>query len=644
MTVRVNRRIQSLRGLAIIMVVAYHLEYSLFRFGYLGVDIFLVLSGFLIYNTLNSSRPVKIFEYFFKRFRRIVPALVFMLVMTIPLVFYVSTPADFISIREGLLYSIFFLANLLYFNSVDYFNPSIGANPFLHLWSISLEVQFYVVAPLVFWMARKFGGIKFLACLSFLSLGLWIVYQFRFESAAFYLLPMRFWEFSLGAIVAAWLSSDVYSLQVREFVIKCKPEVTRRIIAVIIFGLVLIPLSNSWVGNIVLVLLTSGYLTFSVQELPEKKDVWNPLVFLGNISYSLYLCHFPVIYFFNRVELDSRFGNFVSLFVIAAVLVLSLICYSFVERPFLSWKFVFQPSGYRSILAIFLGTFVFQGYFLSTNYARDLWLGLRVDSEQRHNYELVSSYAFQDISKNRIVDDCIRFSDSIDADVVSNLHRCTQGGRKAFILFGDSHAMNLHNVYARAFPNDTIFTFAGGGCRPAQSETCFYKEFPQFIEENASHIRRIVFHQSGSYLFETRGVDSIGSTKHAPRGRVFVLIKDVDSIMKYLQEIGGIVPTTWVGPFAEAQLDFRDPANWMNATVVSPVSAKEIISLDKILSSLVGIDRKFLYVSSVDNLRFQEDRVFQSDCLVWNDQDHWSSCGEQILSRESKQFLKFTFF
>ena len=325
-----RKEITSLRFFAIIPVVIYHFDNSLVSSGYLGVDVFFVISGYLIsYKILYdiSFGKFSFWKFYKSRFKRLVPALVF-LVLIINLVaanFYTSTELKEVYISA--IYSIFYLSNIYFLNNTGYFETNSESQLYLHTWSLSIEEQFYLIMPVfLLFVARKVKMKYFLVCLLFfISLFSTILLPLRFIDLKFYLLPFRMWEFLLGTLVAFYfVNSDR----------KIKYSNSKSLI--LLLGLCVqffIPyniLNHPGIHTFIICLITA-FLLITLKDSDKLNKVLNfkPVYVIGLISYSLYLWHDPIIKLNNIIGFSN---SDIKLFFI--ILVISSFSYFFVENFF----------------------------------------------------------------------------------------------------------------------------------------------------------------------------------------------------------------------------------------------------------------------------------------------------------------------
>ncbi len=636
---RTNGSIQGLRAVAVISVIAYHLKLDFFRFGYLGVDVFFVLSGYLIFRitSVNGEFPKKyILSYLKNRVRRIAPALLFNIILAVPFVYFFTAPYLHDDIRMSLVATFFSVANVFYFLNTNYFNSINDSAPFLHFWSISLEIQFYLSAPFIILGALRSKAPKFLIfTLIIMSLILSSIYMYRNDAASFYLLPMRLWEFLIGGLVFLLNKKDFSRISTNTIIIVRNYS----------FTLIIVAMSTSVLSSIasfanIFICVCTSIILFQV-ERNSRNGIYSspPMIFVGDISYSLYLSHFIVFFLFENYFVDNEWGLIsLSLSIFFTILV-SLFSYYVIEKPFLT-------SQLRSSRALVTWVVVVSCLVLGSNQllfgtlGEKIWLKVRTEPEQQQNFNLISKYTSLDLSTNRVMDGaCIYYSAQLGEEFKSKFQNCTQDGRKALIIFGDSHAMNLHNVYAQSNPESVIFTLAEGGCRPNEKKSCFYRELIPFAHENSNRISKMIYHQSGSHLLQSlRGMEL---TAKEYNGSYDFRVNSValSKVNLYLNEMAFGTSLIWLGPYLEPQLDFRNPENWKSRTSITDQNMRKFETLD---TSILKKSEKFgeyQYVSSLNRFRFPFDRIFHDDCLAWSDFDHLSTCGESLLSVLERDFL-----
>ena len=325
-----RKEITSLRFFAIIPVVLYHLDYSLFTSGYLGVDIFFVISGYLISHKILfdiHSGQFSFRKFYNSRFKRLVPALVFLILVINLIVFNFYTASQLKEVYLTGIYSIFYLSNIYFLNNTGYFDTNTGSQLYLHTWSLSIEEQFYLFMPIVLLFVMKKIKLKvftvfIIFCTSLLST---IFLPLRYIDFKFYLLPFRMWEFLLGTLVAFYLLNN-----------DRKIKLSNSISFILLIGLCIqffIPfniLNHPGVSTFITCLITSVLLvTLKDANTVNKILNFRIFYFIGLISYSLYLWHDPLIKLNKELDILS---NDAMLLVI--ILLISTFSYFFIENFF----------------------------------------------------------------------------------------------------------------------------------------------------------------------------------------------------------------------------------------------------------------------------------------------------------------------
>ncbi len=449
--------IDGLRAVAIVPVVLFHAGFQVFSGGYVGVDIFFVISGYLItsliYVELRDGR-FSILRFYERRVRRIFPALFFLFIVCVVVCWSVFLPQDFESFGRSLAASSIFLSNVLFWREAGYFDATAETKPLLHTWSLSVEEQFYVLFPAFLYCfyryAKRYTILTIVLCLvASLSLSIWAVE--KYPNAGFYLAPTRVWELALGSLLA----------------LSVLPVITNTIYAnlIALIGLLLIALSvftytesTTFPGLTAIVpCIGAGLIIYTNQSVRTAVGIalsLKPLVFIGLVSYSLYLWHWPLIVFNKQVATETQ--TVLSSYLIVIVsLAAAILSWRFIEKPFRG-KGAFVPRKQLFLLAVIsIGAF-----FLS---------GLTIDQLQGMPARLPPNVvalgnAAQDSPKR---DECYNLS----GEEVRKEGLCNIGASAAvpsFLVWGDSHAYALMPMFEElALDHGVAGLYAShGGCVP----------------------------------------------------------------------------------------------------------------------------------------------------------------------------------
>lgn len=329
--------IDGLRAIAVCVVVFYHAFPSWLPGGFVGVDIFFVISGFLIGGILIEQAEAQSFSYkdfIIRRIRRIIPALTVVLAATMVVASFLMVPEDIVTLGRGAASGALFVANILLWSEVGYTDAAAEMKPLLHLWSLGVEEQFYIFWPCVIWAAWRWVKRPWLviAALGAGSLALSIYLTPVNQSASFYLPFTRFWELIAGTLLALWSRHHTLSNAGSVVASLCGFAC---IFAALTFAAsasaypgwhALIPV----IGTVLLIAAgPSGWVNRSVLSL-------RPMVGIGLISYSFYLWHWPVLTLlkYHTMYLTESFHLtvFQAVFGILLSALLAYLTFAFIER------------------------------------------------------------------------------------------------------------------------------------------------------------------------------------------------------------------------------------------------------------------------------------------------------------------------
>lgn len=325
--------IQLLRAFAVIVVVLYHLQVPFFGKGFLGVDVFFVISGFLMAVLYKQGQPI---EFMKRRIRRLLPPYFAVLITTLLVGLILLMPNELSQLIKQSVYSLFFAANIGFWSENSYFSSS-GFKPLLHLWSLGVEVQYYLFVPLLMWVFRKYKLSIFVIGLG--SLASCILMLYISPKTSFFMMPFRVWEFLIGAAAAIYLTDKGN--------VRNAPKRWIGLLgAAALVSIQFLPVNGQHLGFIsghpgfsalLTCLATLVILTYGLPTKTTNSNLAKPFVYIGKISYSIYLVHFPIIVFYfyepfsgTILSEGSVYDTAILLILIAA---LSLACYYLVEKP-----------------------------------------------------------------------------------------------------------------------------------------------------------------------------------------------------------------------------------------------------------------------------------------------------------------------
>ena len=297
---RYRPEIDGIRAFAVVAVIINHFNKALLPNGYLGVDIFFVISGFVITSSLYQRQSKNfndfISGFYERRIKRLVPALsVFVLITSIAICLFQKNP--YLSLWTGLT-SLFGLSNLyLLEKATDYFAQSTELNVFTHTWSLGVEEQFYIVFPFLIWFSgfgqqTKNGARNLFIIVGALTIASLVGFIYLYptnQSAAYFLMPTRFWEMSSGCLL-------YIGFQKRKYIEQCFENISPIFVLSLIIGIMYLPTAWATVSTVSVVVLSLLLISSLKKQTAAFKFFANPkVVYLGLISYSLYLWHWGIL-------------------------------------------------------------------------------------------------------------------------------------------------------------------------------------------------------------------------------------------------------------------------------------------------------------------------------------------------------------
>ena len=471
--------IDGLRAIAVIPVILFHAGFELFSGGYVGVDIFFVISGYLIttilVEDLNNNR-FSLVSFYERRSRRILPALYFMIIINLIIGWFILTPYFYRDLFQTTTATSLFASNFLLSMKSGYFARIAELKPFLHTWSLAVEEQYYLLFPLLLMLFWRFGRI-FTLCLFIVLLAISFLFclsGFIHPNANFLLLPSRAWELLAGSIVAIFLNKK--ELPSNNFL------ATIGLLA-IFFSIFVFDRSTIFPSYYTLmpVLGTMAIIVFANgTTLVAKILRYRMMVGIGLISYSLYLWHQPIFSFlkhliFTKPTYLQNFSAMVLIFFI------SFFSWQYIERPFRD-KMRFTQKNiiiYSFLIISLLSMLGLLGHY-------KLGFPDRLDLET----QVISEGAF-DKNSNSFVCNYMDNSNKIDKSCLLGVKDISNS---TIVLMGDSHADHLVESFHNRLieENLTAYNFSFKNCGPGdfisntidfKDNKCFEK-ISKFIKNN----------------------------------------------------------------------------------------------------------------------------------------------------------------
>jgi peptidoglycan/LPS O-acetylase OafA/YrhL len=351
MKIKYRKEINGLRAIAILAVIIYHANFTIFNKtflsgGFLGVDIFFVISGYLltsiILNEISTTNNFFFKNFYLRRVKRIVPALLFAMMCSLPFAYLILFMDPFIDFSKSLISAIFFVSNI-YFNFTGnrYGEESTLLKPLLHTWSLSVEVQFYILLPIFIYIFIKFFKRQLI---SILIIGFLISILFAHYSSIyhpsfnFYQIFSRAFELLSGSLLAYFQLNNTTAIrESNKLFYQIFPKLG---MSLIIFSFIFFS-DKDLLPSFYSLIPLSGvclFIWFSNKNEIVTKILQNKVFnFFGLISYSLYLFHYPIFAFSRVLHVFNEYYKF--LFIILAIII-SIFSYYFIERKFIDKEII----------------------------------------------------------------------------------------------------------------------------------------------------------------------------------------------------------------------------------------------------------------------------------------------------------------
>jgi len=450
-----RREIDGLRAVAVVPVILFHAGFSLFSGGFVGVDVFFVISGYLITGILIAELErgdFSIARFYERRARRILPALFAVMAFCIPLSWYLMLPQQQEEFAASVIAVTLFSSNVLFWMQTGYFASDAELRPLLHTWSLAVEEQYYLLFPVVLALVWRWGRQKVLwliiiAALASLALSQWA--STNAESANFYLAPPRAWELFAGSICA--------------FLLRGRPSFANAWLsslglALIVFSILFLhdglPFPGVYallpVGGTALIILFGGAGTPVARLLSLRGFVG-----IGLVSYSAYLWHQP-LFAFARLGSDTEPAHWLMTVLAVLSLVMAVLSWRFVEQPFRGKKglfpkrsHLFAASGAGAAVMLAIGLV---GYLAKPPTRIEVENPVLIANAEK---EARTGMGWHEGSKP-----CEGFVESEGL----NCRRYGDGPQKV-VLWGDSHVLMVGPAVTPQ-PGKTIYVLGLWGCPP----------------------------------------------------------------------------------------------------------------------------------------------------------------------------------
>ena len=442
--------IDGLRALAVLPVILYHSDIGGFSGGYVGVDIFFVISGYLITTILKEDLEAgrfSIWHFYERRARRILPALFLVMLVCMPFAWLWMLPSQLKDFSQSVAAVSLFVSNILFLQETNYFDGAADLKPLLHTWSLAVEEQYYIVFPvllLLIWRLNSRSVRSYLALFALLSLALCEYASRNYPAANFYLVPTRAWELLAGSLCA--FSTLKVASPARSFLGFAG-------LAMIVVSIFLFDESTRFPSLYALVPVvgTVFLILFGTRGTPVARILsMQILVGIGLISYSAYLWHQP-LFAFARLRSLTEPGLPVMLFLTLLTLLLAYISWRFVELPFRRRGNPLIPSRNVLLVSAAVGSIVFStlGVFghLTAGFPERQAGGIALGILEHRTRANVGLHA-----------DC--------KDLLRQKSKCQTTNDPSLLLWGDSFAMHLAEALTASDDTGSFVQYTKSSCAP----------------------------------------------------------------------------------------------------------------------------------------------------------------------------------
>ena len=453
MALKYRKDIQILRGIAVLFVVLFHLEIGGFQSGFLGVDVFFVISGFLMAHLYNPNEKQKFFQ---RRALRLLPTYFMVVLFSLIVAIFITAPSEFSQISTQSLYATALSSNIGFWMENSYFSK-INFTPLLHLWSLGVEIHFYLLIPFLFFIFK----LQRYLLITVLLLSLFLSFTILGVSpkTSFFLMPLRAWEFLIGYAIVFYSAQSSIKFQAKEYL--------GTIALLVLIAIPLFPVDgkslNFLTGHpgiyaLLISLATATILLFGLSKPLENSIFGDALEHLGEYSYSIYLVHFPIIVFFlyqpfsgTILKTESMTEKLTLLLIIS---VTSILSYQLVEKRLKNFKYIKQLLIISPILIISIA-----------------FGGASIQERLFTQKELLITHAVEDRATYR----CGKLIRILEPSTLTcNLTKLSQEKiQQKILLLGDSHA-------------DAIKTTFSQEAKEMQSEVYFFVSNSVLLNEQIS--------------------------------------------------------------------------------------------------------------------------------------------------------------
>jgi peptidoglycan/LPS O-acetylase OafA/YrhL len=640
--IKYRTEVDGLRAFAVLSVILYHAEFSFISGGFTGVDVFFVISGYLITLMLIKTTRNDSFSFvhfYERRVRRLFPTLFIVTIFCIPISAVLMLPREFKEFLSSIFFVNTFTSNIFFWEQGGYFGEDATLKPLLHTWSLAIEEQYYLIFPIVF--IFLYGRVKEKTLLFIMAL-VWGLSLLTAEvistihpRSSFFLIPTRAWELLTGSFIALLLSHSKWFDNAKRFNSSLLSFLG---VFMVLLGFVIIDSETTFPGfwTLLPVIGTALIILFSGREnMVGRMLSYKAFVYVGLVSYSAYLWHYP-LFVFARMYYDSNVPVTVYVALTLLTFVLSHVTTFTVEKYSRNPR-NFEKKEVWGYFTIFTATLIAFSLYSGRNYE---WFWLVDDIQSSAVVKTIKIIDSPDANNEFVAKDnnseCIIFGRSGFSK--EQLVQCKAKHGEGLFIVGDSHALDLYKAAkVGGISEQFVVVYARGGCRPNDIKPyCHYNDALDFLSEFKSFIALTVFHQSGAYLMETPSgkTSDRNVLKKGGQYPFEPMHENIRISKKYVTALTEFSDVIWLGPRIEHHLSKRklisqgcsDTSREMDTNV-----KVSFLNLDKYLETQsVG----FTYISLINVLNFSSGTdILDCNNAYFLDGDHWSNAGAYKFGR-----------
>jgi len=574
--------IQGLRAIAVLAVVIFHINPELLPGGYIGVDVFFVISGYLIIGFIHRDLQLKTFtlsRFYVKRVYRLFPALFVMVAVSTVFAYWILLPGEAADYLYSLVSTLFYYSNFYFYSQADYFNSAMKFAPLLHTWSLSVEEQFYLLFPIILiWIFRKdWSTAIVLSVIGILSFLLSILLIDKDPAFAFFASPTRFFQFIVGGIIAVALQQKRLSSLWSDLLVLTG-------IVLVVVSMFFFDETTPFPGLYALVpTLGAGLIVFAGAGMYYFRILLvNPAFkYIGNASYSIYLWHWPVIVYY-KLKYSPNLSHKEEWMLFGISLLLG----------FLSWVLIEQRTRLqhgervtaRPLVAVFVGSMLFSSAVVAFFHY--------VPSKQIEYRHKAYQY-LKHVATGMRAGECFLTSKYNDVKFYQK-EKCVtfEKGKKNYLLIGDSHAAHYYRaLHEMLGENETLTQVTSSGCPPVipfrGAKKCYDLHswaFNDLIKEK--HFHTIIISANWYYVWLQHKAD---------------VKKTVSELLKYADRVVVLGPSMQYSQ-SLPRLLVELPEDGNSSTLFKTAGKYKFFSIiDRQMRSVLKIDR-VVYISTLDAL------------------------------------------